>query len=575
MIKSLYTKRIGGFLFMTTATAMMVDKSEAAIFAKIKNVAGLLRISTEKTDSFGKKVNIEKTLKNHKDKMENFIDERKWTAELFEEVISGGKNVEDRPELIKLIDTIDKFDAILCMELTRLSRQGLSSQIIKEKVKKKGILIITMNPVKIYDMRIPQDAFLYDLSISMGEYERMLTSLRVKQNKISMAHQGLNSSGSVPMGYVRNKITKKLEIETVQDSEGNEIESPRVETVRQIFKWYLQGDGQRIICDRLNSMGIKNKSGRQWIPNSLRVLLTCPTYKGTLVAHSNEIEKGKIVPTETVVKHKNHPAIIDPETWEKAQLIRNRKSERSGVDKRSKDWNSKQNISILDGLIYCGCEFCGRKSTIKWYAAKNNFYIIKCSKYNASGKTCNNGGIAVKDIEHLVFEEILKEQMRIDKKRSKFKNNNFEDEVKELRQEQQLLENQKKNLENEYRAIRQQEQSYIKSGLKDEFEEELIAEDKKNNAAQRQAIQAKLETIQAKLQTTPTPEEATKKLDSKFNIIEELLNRNDLIEKQINVLLKEIILKITYKRELPDNYRSLTKIEKDKFPAKIKIEFIR
>jgi site-specific DNA recombinase len=287
--------------------------------------------------------------------------------------------------------------------------------------------------------------------------------------------------------------------------------------------------------------------------------------------------KGKLVENEddTVIIEGNHPAIIDPEIFERANQLRGRKKERSGVEQRSNDWNSKENMSILDGLIYCGCETCGRKSTIKWYAAKGRHYIIKCSKFNASGKTCNNGGIAVKDIEHLVFEEVLKEQKKIDDRRQQIKSNDFQEVLNEVLEEQKLLEDQKKTLENQYRAIWMQEQQYLMKESKDDFEGQMIQDSKSMNEKQRQLIQTKLEAIQAKLAATPSIEQTTKKLDARYNIIEELLSKQNLEEHQINALLKEIILKVTYTRILPDDYRKLTNAEKDKYPAKIKVEFIK
>jgi hypothetical protein len=51
----------------------------------------------------------------------------------------------------------------------------------------------------------------------------------------------------------------------------------------------------------------------KFVPNSLRYILTCPTYKGTLVANNYEIEKGKMIATETVVKDEN--AILPSLMW--------------------------------------------------------------------------------------------------------------------------------------------------------------------------------------------------------------------------------------------------------------------
>lgn len=545
---------------MTIAT---YESNEQAQLSKIKKVGGLLRISTEKTDNLGKKVNLEKTLKNHKAKMLNFLKENKWDYELFEEVVSGGKNVEDRPELKRLIEEVKaaKVDAIVVMELVRLSRQGLSSQIIKEEVKKKGILIITMNPFKIYDMQVPQDAFLYDLSISMGEYERMLTSLRIKQNKISMAHQGLQGTGNVPLGYKRNPATKKLEIIPEEAA-----------IVRQIFDWYIAGEGRRTICEKLNNLGIKNKSGRKWIPNSLKVLLNTETLTGTLIANTYENVKGKMIPTETVIKKENHDAIISPEIWEKAQKIKNLKRERSGIDSKNRDFNSKVNPSILDGLIYCAC--CQRKSTIKWYAAKNNHYIIKCSKYNASGLTCNNGGMSIKDVEKTVFEKLISYKAEIESKMQNFKSNDFEQRNNELEEEKALLEKQAAKLKLQFKAIRMQEQEYLMNEIEDKDEAEAIAEDKQMNQQQRLLVQAKLEEVTKQLEETPSAETEIEKLQEKIDIIEQLEKRDDLTIKNVNALLKQIILKLNFKRVLPDDSRKYSKTQRDIFPAEIEIEYV-
>lgn len=572
----------------TKAVIKKAHTNENDILKDLGKVAGMLRISTEKTDNAGKKVNLEKTLRNHKQKMLEFFDEHNMNDkyDLFEEVVSGGADRENRPEFDKLIKNLDHYTAIFCIEITRLSRQGDTGQLLKRECQKRGIMIITLNPFKIYNMANPQDVVMFDMSITMGEYERSLTSLRVKQNKIAMAKQGLNASGSVPFGYYRNPATKRLEIEQIQKMEDGKlvfddqmkpvmIESPKAAIVRMIFQWYLEGEGQRTICDRLNSMGIKNKNGNTWIPNSLRVLLECRTYKGTLMATHYGIDKGKTVALEQVEIENNHPAIIDPETFDKAQQLRNNKRDRSGVDQRSKDWNSKKNMSILDGLVFCKC--CTRKSTIKWYPSKNNFYIIKCTKFNASGLTCDNGGVNIKDVEKLVFEKILSYKEEIENKISKFQSNDFTDSIQELKDQKELFEKQLETLKIKMKIIRKNEQNYELQkeveNIIDLDEEEAIAEDKKENQQQRLKVQAKLDAIKEQMEAAPAPEQQIKTLVEKRNIIEEL-QKKDLTVKQVNMLLKQIILKIDYKRELPANYKTLGRSEKEGFEAEIEIEYI-
>jgi site-specific DNA recombinase len=551
----------------------MTTTSEQTVLSGIKNVAGMLRISTEKTDSSGKKVDIEKTLMNHKEKMLEVLNEYKWTYTLYEEVISGGKDFDERPELVKMVKELDQFDAIVCMELTRLSRQGTTSQRIKDEAIRKGTKIITLNPFKVYDMANPQDVLLYDLSMTMGGYEKMLISLRVKQNKISMARQGLNSSGSVPFGYIRNPKTKKLEIEV--DEEGNETKAP---IVRMIFDWYLEGLGQKTICDKLNDMGIKNKQGNKWVPNSLRYLLTCETYKGTLKANTFGNEKGKTVVVETVNVEDNHPAIIDPETFEKAQSLRVTNRDRSGVDQRSRNWNDKKHISMLDALVFCSC--CGRKSTIKYYASQKPpaFHIIKCSRFDATGKTCDNGGVAIRYVEKSVWEEVLSFRNELGYKMSKFESNDFGIRLKELEEQKKLLEKNMETLKQEYKALRTQERNYEMkkeaTGIADEFEEEMIAEDKEYNHQKRMTILDKINEINLKLETTPNAEEEIKNLNDKIEIINELEKNKDLTSNQVNAFLKQIIFRINYRRDLPSNYRYLSNAKKLEFPFELEIEYL-
>lgn len=557
---------------------------QIAALKKIKKVAGLLRISTEKTDFEGKKIDSEATLKNHEVQMTTFFEE--WGIELvlYKEVLSGGSEFEDRKALqaaLNDIKDINKaFDAIAVIELERFSRDTYVSAMIKKALEDSGALIISLSPFQILDMNDSNDSLMFGLAAVIAEHNRKIASNRVKLNKISMARQGLNSSGSVPLGYIRNPKTKRLEIETIEqvDENGNKIkvEAPSVGVVRQIFDWYLDGEGQRTICDKLNDMGIKNKQGNKWIPNSLKVLLKCETYKGTLIARNYVKRKGKLVENEedTVIIENNHKPIIEPELFEKAQQFRNLKNERNGIEQKSNDWNSKQHMSIIDGLIYCGCESCGRKSTIKWYSSRNSFYIIKCSRFNASGKTCTNGGISEKDLSTTIFNRILSYKTEIENQLIKVKSNDFQDALKDLKEKLFFYEQQKQSLQNDFRAIWRQEQDFLKQETKDEFEGELIAEDKARNAAQRQAVDEKIAEIKAKQQAAPNPENETKKLQTKIDIIEQLEKRSDLEEFQVNALLKQILLKVEYTRILPENYRNLARNSKDDFEAELKYYWV-
>lgn len=563
----------------------MADHIE--MFKQIKKVAGFLRISTEKTDYEGKKINAEETLKNHTETMTTFF--KQWGIELvlYSEVLSGGTDFKERKALQDILNDLkdekQNFDAMAIIELERLSRDTYVSSIIKKALEESNAKLIVLEPFQILDMNNSSDSLMFGLASVIAEHNRKIASNRVKLNKLAMARQGLNSSGSVPYGYVRNPKTKKLEIETIEtiDEKGNKIrvESDKPKVVRRIFQWHVQGMGQRSICDKLNEMGIPNRQGNKWVPQSLRYLLTCETYIGTLTAKSNQKIKGKIVPAEIVTIEHNHEPIIDDDIWEKSQRLRNAKRERSGVDQRSNDWNSKKNTSILDGLIYCGCESCNRKSTIKWYSSKNRFYIVKCTRFDAQhGKDCNNGGIAVGEVEQVIFQKILEYKQEVENKISSFESNDFASRNTELEEMKELLEKQLNQLKVSARSIRQQEIAYFQkrdeTGIVDEFEEEMIAEDKQINHTKRMTVQQKIDEIILKLSQVPNVNEEIQHLNKKMDIIKELENRKDLTNKQVNSLLKQIILKVNYRRILPDNYVNLSFKEREKYSAELEIEYL-
>lgn len=559
----------------------MADQIE--IFKKIKKVAGLLRISTEKTDFEGKKIDVEATLKNHEVQMTTFFAE--WGIELvlYKEVLSGGSDYEDRKELQKILKDLKdedlKFDAMAVIELERLSRDTYVSGIIKKTLEQSGAYLVALSPFQVLDMNDQSDSLMFGLASVIAEHNRKIASNRVKLNKLAMAKQGQNSSGSVPYGYIRDPKEKRLKIETIKDDQGNDIESPKANVVRQIFQWYLAGEGQRTICDRLNNQGIKNNNGNAWVPNSLRALLTCQTYKGTLVAKSFVKKRGKLVENEkdTVIIDGNHDAIIEPEIWDKAQSFRDNKKKRSGVDQRSKDWNSKKNMSILDGLVFCGCEGCGRKSTIKYYAQKDNFYIIKCTRFNTNGIECTNGGISVKDVEKTVFELITKRKEELEERRTNFGSNDFEDRLKDLKNERDILQNSLEELEREMITIAKLEMKYeMEKEIKgeDKAKEQMYSEFKKENDTKRFHVQTELAEVDEKLEATPNADQQIMKINEELDLITELENRDDLTEHQVNAMLKSFILRIKYTRELPENYRTLARNQKDSFPAKISIKYI-
>lgn len=541
----------------------MAKATYTSILPGVKKVAALLRISEEKRDATGKRVTFEETLKNHKSRITAFCEENDLKVTWFEEVISGASALEKRTELNDLLDNLEKFDAILVMELPRLARQGLISQHIKTKVIQYRKLIIQLNPFKVFDMaNNPMDGMFYDFGSAMAEYERRVIGERIKMNKIVMSKNGLNASGSVPQGYKRNSKTKLLEI----DPEGAEV-------VKEAFKTYLDGKGYAGVCIELNEAGYRSKTGSFFVPNTIKTMLKCETYKGNTVYHEMIKNGKKKEIKETIRVNNTHPAIIDPETFDQVQQLIQNRAERSGGGREKPSVNT----SIVKDLLFC--PDCGRKVRIAFEAKRKGNHIRKCFDFKRDGITCKSTGMNAAPVEAAILQKIFTYKEELKAKIQNYKSEDFNDFQVEVDKQITEAEKRLKKLQNEFNAIRTEERNYNmekdETGIKDDFLEEQIAEDKKTNSAARMKMQQQIKELQEKLKNAGSPETEIKKLQEQMDIIEQIKNNPDPLK--INMLLKRIIHKIYYKRVLPPELASLPTLNKKRleFMPEIKIEYIQ
>ncbi len=145
------------------------------------------------------------------------------------------------------------------------------------------------------------------------------------------------------------------------------------EAVRLIFKLRLQGYGYRSIARELNEQGIKASRTALWKYPSVLHVLRRDAYRGAVVFGNRSGGKYYNVTDEPVTLEGIHPAIIDADTWEACQKMRQtpRKSHTRG----------KSEGAPLAGLLYCGR--CGKPM----YACRGpkEWAVYKCSTYHSRG----------------------------------------------------------------------------------------------------------------------------------------------------------------------------------------------
>lgn len=530
----------------------------------VKHTAIYLRISDEKKEA-GKRVESEETLRNHKETLVNFANKNNYTYEIFQEVLSGGiSDIEDRPQLHSLLQRIEEFDAILVVELSRLSRNGKISELVLEYCQDYRKLIIT--PESAYDLNNEMDALMFRLGSAISEHERKIIGKRIKNNKLQMTKLGLNASGSVPLGYKRNPSTKKLE-----------IDEDKAEIVRYAFKLCQDGYGASKISKALNDLNHRTARGNRFTTRAVKEMLKVETYKGFMVYHNytKTKRKGKMIRevVDTIVIENAHPPIIKPEIFDSVQVDRKKRAERySGGKERP---NNKVAPSIIKDLVYC--KLCGKKMRISYENNKGYHLVRKCVEELAqTGDTCENSGFLSSNIEITVVQKIFERKEELQEIVDKLSNGKVDSLTEDWISLKKSIEKQIVTLNEEMKGLLRLELKYEMQGMS-EIQEEFIREEKQANLNKVEKLKSKLNELEAKLKQ-PSIEDEIDKYEKQIKSIDSILDydiKNKEYAEKINEGLKNIIKKIYYKRIIPNDIKKLgSKNPKRRdYPATIDIEY--
>jgi site-specific DNA recombinase len=232
----------------------------------------------------------------------------------------SGDATEKRKDFQRMIADAERgeFKAILCWDQDRFGRfDSIEAGRWIYPLREAGIHLVTVND-GVIDWSDFAGRMIYSIK-QEGKHEFLRDlSRNVLRGKLAAAKRG-EWQGRAPLGYrVENK---RLVLGDPED----------VQTIHDIFAWYLRGDSLRAIMRRLNDQGKTNR-GFPWTPTTVKRKLTCVTYTGTF--RWNDQRRGKyhsiaddaVVspqngsnPDDWIVIPNNHPAIIDQQTFEAAQ----------------------------------------------------------------------------------------------------------------------------------------------------------------------------------------------------------------------------------------------------------------
>lgn len=334
-------------------------------------------------------------------------------GESFDDNVSGMHF--DRDGIEKICEAVEQnqIDAVIVKDLSRLGRHRTQTAVFIDYLKKHDVRVISVT--ENIDTSNEND----DLVIGM---KQIINDMYAKDasRKIRSTYRQKQKERIViipPFGYFKDKNTRQVVI--VEEA---------ADTVRLIFKLYLDGYGFKQIAKKLNADGVHTPAYYQqtllgknvphtwpqiskqqlWISTTIKRILENEFYAGTLICHKTRTDKinktFRFIPPEEQYRHENAvPAIIDRETWQQAQFL---------LQKRVKDRVRAapgQKIHRYTGIIECAdCHSVCTARTRKLPQGGRRVEYI-CNTYHRYGKEyCTTHLIREEVLDDLVYKELLR-----------------------------------------------------------------------------------------------------------------------------------------------------------------------
>lgn len=259
--------------------------------------------------------------------------------------LSGHKvRAEDRDkiQLIKEYAVQRKFDILLVFMFDRIGRISDETPFVVEWFVRNGIRVwSTQEGEQRFDSNV--DKLINYIRFWQADGESVKTSIRTANSLKILTEQGYFTGGKRPYGYkfVKGGRTNKKKQE-VNDLAIDEVES---EVVRTMFEWAeVWGYGSQKIANLLHEKGIKNRSGENWHPSSVRGILKNHLYTGIIQNGDAQAERKDL-------------AIVSKESFERVAEMMDARSRKNEAI-RTTPKNTRGN-SLLSGMVFCG--HCGAR----------------------------------------------------------------------------------------------------------------------------------------------------------------------------------------------------------------------
>ena len=302
---------------------------------------------------------------------------------------------DKRPEFQNMIKFCEAdttgISMVIVHKLDRFSRDKYDSAMYKQKLKVKGIRVVSV--LENLD-NSPESLILESVIEGMAQYYSANLAREVAKGQRENGLRAMHNGGDAPLGY------------DVTNDKRYAINKEEAQAVKIIFDMYVNGYSYSNIIDKLNDLGYKTKRGNKFGKNSLHGILSNEKYTGVYVFNKTQ-RKGingkrnghKQKSEDEIIKVEGGmPQIIGKDIFIQAQEM---------MQKRKKAPGSHKAITLylLTGIIKCGeCGHAmqGNKRKDKY---GNDYISYRCG-CRKQKRDCKNKEIKREYLEEFVLTEL-------------------------------------------------------------------------------------------------------------------------------------------------------------------------
>lgn len=297
-------------------------------------------------------------------------------------------------EMIKYCEADNTgISMVIVHKLDRFSRDKYDSAMYKQKLKVKGIRVVSV--LENLD-NSPESLILESVIEGMAQYYSANLAREVAKGQKENALKALHNGGDAPLGY------------DVAFDKTYLVNEEEAQAVKIIFDMYVNGYSYSNIIDKLNDLGYKTKRGNKFGKNSLHGILSNEKYTGVYVFNKTQ-RKGvngkrnghKQKRDDEIIKVEGGmPQIIDREVFLQAQEMMQKRKKAPGSHKAT-------TLYLLTGLIRCG--ECGHAMQGNRRKDKygNDYISYRCG-CRKQKRDCKNKEIKRDYLEEFVLTELEK-----------------------------------------------------------------------------------------------------------------------------------------------------------------------